>query len=502
MRHNRTKSRLGRRTRILGSVLAVLALGACGEEPPEEEQEAGGSEVVTQWNDSTELFLEYPWLIAGRGTGNWAIHLTDMEDFKPIRSGTLTVRFLSREAVAETFKIEDVARDGIFLLDPVVERPGTYSVELALESPQVNSRHILPEVTVYASEADFPQVQEEEEGGIAFLKEQQWQIPFAVEPAREDTVRRTVTAPGEIVAPDGALVQVSAPVDGIAAAAANRAAPSVGQRVRVGEVLAVLSPTAQQGGFAEIRAQVERLEREVVRAERLYDAGAIPERRLEEARHDLEVTRAQAAAMGAGGGAGDYRLRLTAPITGIVAQRSFIPGGRVEAGEPLFTIVDPATAWLRTRVPASIASSVPGDARATFTVEGSNQVRETARLVSVGSVMDTRTRTVPVVFEAAAPGGLFTFGQLAQVAVPVGGMETGVVIPNRAIVDDNGTAVAYVQAGGESFERRSITLGATDGTRTHVMAGIRPGEMVVTTGAYQVRLASMSGGEFAGGHAH
>jgi hypothetical protein len=31
---------------------------------------------------------------------------------------------------------------------------------------------------------------------------------------------------------------------------------------------------------------------------------------------------------------------------------------------------------------------------------------------------------------------------------------------------------------------------------------VRPGEMVVTTGAYQVRLASLSGDDFAGGHAH
>jgi hypothetical protein len=106
------------------------------------------------------------------------------------------------------------------------------------------------------------------------------------------------------------------------------------------------------------------------------------------------------------------------------------------------------------------------------------------------------------VFQAAGQGSLFTFGQLAQAAVPIGGTIEGVVILNSAIVDDNGTPVAYVQAGGETFERRVLTLGATDGTRTHIAAGIRPGDMVVTTGAYQVRLAAASGSDFAGGHAH
>ncbi|HSK20938.1 MAG TPA: efflux RND transporter periplasmic adaptor subunit [Longimicrobiales bacterium] len=485
---------------ILTSVVAVSACAGSDDAVAEPEHE---SVVITQWNDSTELFLEYPHVRAGEATGNWAIHLSSMKDFKPIRSGRLTVRFLSAEGVAETFTIDSVARDGIFLLDPVVARPGTYQVELALESPQVSSRHMLPEVRVFAREDEIPLATEEDGGGgIAFLKEQQWQIAWEVVPAREDTVQNTIAAPGEIVAPDGALVEISAPMDGIAAATANRGAPSVGQSVRRGQVLVVLSPTAQDGGFAQARSRLERLEREVERDERLYAAGAIPQRRLEEARHDLEVARAEVTAMGAGGVGGDYRLRLTSPINGVVARRSFVPGGRVEAGTPLFTIVDPRTAWLRVQVPASAATGIPSNARATFTTEGSQQVHTTSRLVSVGSVLDPRTRTVPVVFEIAEAGALYTFGQLAQVAVPSGGEVTGVVIPNRAIIDDNGTPVAYVQTGGEEFERRVLSLGASDGVRTHIVAGVRAGEMVVTTGAFQVRLASMSGDDFAGGHAH
>ena len=486
-----------------GCLLMIGALAGCSDAPEAGEEHEHESVVITQWNDSTELFLEYPHLLAGEATGNWAIHLSSMKDFKPIRTGTLTVRFIGPTGNAESFTVEGVARDGIFLLDPVVARPGTYQVELALESPQVSSRHVLPEVRVFAQESEIPHASEEEDGaGIAFLKEQQWQIAWAVVPAREDTVQNTTIAPGEVVAPDGALVEISAPMDGIADASSNRNAPSVGQRVERGQVLVVLSPTSQDGGFAQARARLERLERDVARDERLLAAGAIPQRRLEEARHDLEVARAEANAMGAGGVGGDYRLRLMSPINGVIAGRSFVPGGRVSAGTRLFTIVDPRTAWLRAQVPAPVAVGIPSNARATFTADGSQQVHTTSRLVSVGSVLDARTRTVPVVFEIADAAGLFTFGQLAQVAVPTGGTVTGVVIPNRAILDDNGTTVAYVQIGGESFERRVLLLGASDGAHSHVVAGIRPGEMVVTSGAFQVRLASLSGDDFAGGHAH
>jgi multidrug efflux pump subunit AcrA (membrane-fusion protein) len=135
-------------------------------------------------------------------------------------------------------------------------------------------------------------------------------------------------------------------------------------------------------------------------------------------------------------------------------------------------------------------------------VEGGDEHYATARFIATGNLLNPRTRTVPALFEVAGPGTRFTVGQLAQVAVPVGEVVTGVTIPNTAIADDNGTPVAYVQVSGETFERRVLLLGASDGTVTQVLGGIQPGEMVVSTGAYQVRLASMSGNEFAGGHAH
>jgi Fe2+ transport system protein FeoA len=107
-----------------------------------------------------------------------------------------------------------------------------------------------------------------------------------------------------------------------------------------------------------------------------------------------------------------------------------------------------------------------------------------------------------VVFETEDSGARLTFGQLAQAAVPTGGTVTGIVLPNSASLDDNGTAVVYVQTGGETFERRVLTIGVRDGARAQVLAGVALGEMIVTTGAYQVRLASLSGGDFAGAHAH
>lgn len=245
------------------------------------------------------------------------------------------------------------------------------------------------------------------------------EIPYAVEVA------------GEVVPAAGRVAEVAAPVSGLAQARANLSAPTSGGRVRAGQTLAVLSPTSQDNSYAQAKARVERLEREVERLARLYEAEAIPEKRLVEARHDLEVARAALEAMGGAGGDGyDYPVR--APISGIVQSRRFTPGQRVEAGEMLFEIV---------------------------------------------------------------------IGQFATAQLEAGGTRSGVAIPSEAVQSEDGQPVAYVQTGGETFERCPLTLGPTGGFYTLVERGVEAGEHVVTEGAYQVYLASLSTTDI-GDHGH
>jgi cobalt-zinc-cadmium efflux system membrane fusion protein len=164
-------------------------------------------------------------------------------------------------------------------------------------------------------------------------------------------------------------------------------------------------------------------------------------------------------------------------------------------------VVDPTKAWIRVQLPASMANEMPPRAQSLFRLDNSPKAFN-SRLRSVGSVVHPTTRTISAVFEVTAGQGRFAFGQFVQATVPTGLSSTGIAVPNTAILDENGSPVAYVQAGGETFVRRILTIGATDGRRTLVLSGLRPGDMVVTVGAYQVRLASLSGGDFAGGHAH
>jgi len=62
--------------------------------------------------------------------------------------------------------------------------------------------------------------------------------------------------------------------------------------------------------------------------------------------------------------------------------------------------------------------------------------------------------------------------------------------------------IAFVQAAGETFARRELTLGIQSEGYVQVKAGLTVGERVVTLGAYRVYLASLATELPAHGHAH
>ena len=183
---------------------------------------------------------------------------------------------------------------------------------------------------------------------------------------------------------------------------------------------------------------------------------------------------------------------MRAPLDGVVTERSLVPGARVAAGDRLFTIVSPSTVWLRLHVSAGDATQLVNVAGASFTVEGSERVFHAERLVAIGDVIDPNRRTIPVTFSVSNPDRALKIGALTSGWIAVGEEEQGLAVPAQAIREEDGVPVAYVQIGGELFERRVLTLGPTDGQWTIVRRGVSQGERVVSVGAYQVRLAALN----------
>lgn len=456
---------------------------------------------VTIWTDATELFFEYPAMIAGAEKKAWAVHVTRLSDFTPIPEGVLTLAFRSPDGTVFTTSTQAPAYPGIYAPAPQLPAPGEYDLIVDIDGPHLSDRIRAGSITVYASEDQAPGEDAALDETISFLKEQQWPIVFSVETAQQRDIAASIPLSAELVEAAGHVASVTSPVSGLVEARPNMKAPAQGDRVRQGNVLLSLSPTSEDNSFTRARADQERLSREVIRLQNLYDAGAIAEKRLIEAKHDLEISQATLTAMKAP--EEGYAFPIKAPISGVILERHFTPGDLVTLGQPLYRVINPGYLWLKINVPARYATMTGSVTSAFFTVEGSERVYETQRVVSIGTVVDPTSRTIPIVMGVPNADESLKVGLIAQANVYVGDSQTGVSIPNSAILVEDGLSVAYVQVGGESFERRLLTLGPSDGTYTIVEDGISEGEHLVTKGAYQVYLASLNTNEISDhGHPH
>jgi cobalt-zinc-cadmium efflux system membrane fusion protein len=353
-------------------------------------------------------------------------------------------------------------------------------------------------------------------GGIVFTKERQAKVDFAVEPAVEGIARASIFATGTVRALPGGEARIVAPAAGVLLASGRF--PRIGQRVRKGEVLAVLSPRlggdADQASLeaaaakAEIALELARGERE--RMDRLFKEEAVAEKRLLEARANERIAESEAHAAAARARQSGGGVALRAPIDGIVADVAAAAGAFVNEGAPLLHIADADRLWLEVRVSESDIGRLGTPRGAAFKVDGYErdfaiEVGRDGKLIAVGGVVDARTRTVPVVFEFANPDRTLRLGLTAKVQVfaGAGADKASVLVPAGAIQDENGMSVAYVQTGEERFERRLVRTGPRDGERIAVLEGIEAGERVVGKGAYLVRLStSTSASAGHAGHNH
>ena len=340
---------------------------------------------------------------------------------------------------------------------------------------------------------------------ITLPKREQWTLPFAVAEAEARGIPASIPAAGELVAPPSGLVHVSSPVAGLVKV--HNPAVGPGDYVRAGQILAQIAPVSLDNSYARTRADVTGAQLEADRAERLYAAGAIPERRLLDAQRNLEVA---VAAFEAIGGSLDtigedhpdanvYYLR--SPINGVVAVRDMALGAQVEIGTHAFTIVNASTLWFVARVPARYAAETNRIRGAWFTVEGGENTYASDRLLSTGSMIDPGSRTLPVRFAIRNPGDALKVGMLAEGRILLGDPVQGVAVPNSAIQEENNLPVIYAMLAGDTFERRVVETGPSDGSWT-IVSGVDAGERVVTEGAYQVSLAALGTVEPAHDHAH
>ncbi|MGE0447664.1 MAG: efflux RND transporter periplasmic adaptor subunit [Vicinamibacterales bacterium] len=476
--------------------------------------------AVTRWTDRTELFAEYPPLAVGQ-TSRFAIHLTRLDSFTALTEGHVEVRLSGGDGPAEVFAVDGPSRPGIFGVDVTPARQGHRELAVVLRLPGLDDEHVLGDVPVYpdvAAARAAPAPDEPAVESISFLKEQQWALDFGTAVVQVAPVRESVRVPAVVVARPGGAADVVAPLDGRLVSVAD---VSPGTAVTAGQELGRVQPPPSapselpliRQAQAEAATELALATRDRERAERLVTAGAAPQKRLDEARAaeaqaQNRVAGAEArlaqyqSARTAGAGAEDGLFVLRAPVSGVVAARIAASGANVVAGTVLFRIVDATAVQVAGQVPEADLPRARGAKAAEIEVAGLASRVPAGRFASLGRVLDPATRTVPITFALDNRSLGLALGQAVFLHLLLAETAALPVVPASALVDDAGRPIVFVQREGEAFERRPVTLGARSGNLVQVTSGVKAGDRVVTTGAYLVRLASLSTQVPSHGHVH
>ena len=374
-----------------------------------------------------------------------------------------------------------------------------------------------------ASEVRSPN-SEMRNGIVQFRMEQQWLIHMKLALAAEAELPAQIYSTGRVVAAPSNRAIVAPPVSGIID---TRPLPQIGQRVARGQLLATVTQTPTAAEAAQIRIENSRLDAErrrlgqaeieararltaavaeADRAKRLVQMKAYSQRQLETAEADRKAAEAilagvqeQIQALAATPPPANYQV--TAPISGTVVALKKSAGEEVHAGEPILEIVALDQVWVEAPIFEKDLGRMKKDVSAIFTTSAYPNKDFRGRLVNVGSIVNEQSRAATAVFEVSNASGDLKLGMQANLRLGVGDKTTVILVPKEAILDNEGKKIVYVLRTGEEFERRDVAVGDEYGDKVAIVTGVKPGERVVTQGAYQLKLQELRPAN-AGAHTH
>lgn len=466
--------------------------------------------VYTYYSDKTELFIEFNPLVQGEEVA-FAAHFTALgETFKAIAEGKVTLTLANAQGVRQQSVTADKAEPaGIFRLRLTPAQPGTFSLVFDIVTPTYTDRITIAPVEVYPDMAAARQRQQATDDGggdIRYTKEQAWKVDFASAPAKVQPFGEYVRTSGQLIAAPGDEAVVTAQTSGFVSLA--------GKSMAAGSLVAAGSPLfkvkSNELVLSSLAAAVGQAEQELATARAQYERAAVlskdnitTDKELLEAKLRLDNARTQLAHATASQNFNRTGELVTAPVSGYVKNVFVESGAYVQAGQPLASLSQNKQLLLRADLSQQYFHKLATFTAANFSMAG-GQIFSTealnGRVVSIGKSAEGGAPFLPVYFSLNNHGSLLP-GAVVEVFLR-SASTPALVIPVSALMEEQGSHYVYVQTSGETFQKRELRLGASDGLHVQVLSGLQEGERVVTRGAYQIKLSVASATMPAHGHEH
>lgn len=337
---------------------------------------------------------------------------------------------------------------------------------------------------------------------IAFSKRQAQAIGLTTERVKTGTFSQVIKTSGKIESSQGDEQTIVATASGVVSFA--NANLNDGSAVKAGETLMTISAKELQEGDPLLKSKLEfeAAEKEYQRAENLVADKIISAKEFEQIR--LRYETAKASYQGQAGKVSAQGIRITAPIGGYIKSRLVNQGDYVAIGQPIAIITKNKRLQLRAEVPEGKYKALKQVTSANFKPAYDNVTYKlkdlNGKLLSYGKSSNDNSYYIPITFEFDNVGDILP-GAYTEVYLLSTPKEHVITVPMSALVENQGIYYVYLQIEPEAYKQQEVTVGENDGERVEILAGIKPGDNVVTKGAYQVKIASASG-EVPHGHAH
>lgn len=280
-----------------------------------------------------------------------------------------------------------------------------------------------------------------------------------------------------------------------------------GQIVEQGQLLATIDPrpflaTVEQREAQLAGAEVElnQAQRVWQRVSRLYEVNAVSEAERDQALSALEAGRASVQLAEANLESARIDLSYTtveAPLTGVTSLEDVDEGALVTQGTRLTTVTELDPVYVLFSLPAEDA--MVRQQALTAMVEEDGVTRTATLILPSGAVFDgqgevdftqstinpaTGTVRLRAVFDNSENN--LVPGRFVRVRIRLETRENAIVVPNKAISDNQQLTQVYVVADDNTAAAVRVVLGPTVAQGRIIEDGLEPGDRVITIGLGQV----------------
>ncbi|TXE06482.1 efflux RND transporter periplasmic adaptor subunit [Gelidibacter salicanalis] len=459
----------------------------------------------TLWTDKTELFVEFPALIVGNSS-RFAAHFTVLDKHQPVREGSVTVSLIKGDKGLRN-TADTPSSPGIFSPTIQPKEAGTYQLVFELKTPEYSDKITIDNVTVYANTDDAIKALgiAEEDGSISFLKEQAWKIDFQTAPVVNGKIYDVINTSGVWTPASGSVKTLVAKSNGIVDFAVSNL--TEGTEVKQGQLLINVSSQGLASNnlsteIANARANFDQSKAEYERKKQLYESKIVPKAEFEKVESNYNIAKSNYKSLASGVSGGSKQIR--SPFNGYITAINVANGDYVDQGMAMITVGTHQSRVLKTQIAPSYGLTME-NAQSIWYQTSDGQWRNVATsggsILSIAKDVDNNRPLISVFAEVNDDVDM-PEGSLTPVQIAMGNATQNTMIPVNALLEDYGSYSVIVQLSGEGFERRPVKIGKRNGENVEILQGLEVGEVVVTKGAYQVKMASMSGSTPAHGHEH